>query len=102
MAEPGRQRLRRALSDHGRDSASRAWDVFWRSTREKRLAGQSVRRGLNPVLVGMKRLGCGLHRTTGISISIGMEIGLLFLARVLLLNAATLSAVLVCCIRVFA
>ncbi|KAM9185167.1 rho GTPase-activating protein 7-like [Mergus octosetaceus] len=38
MAEPGRQRLRRALSDHGRDSASRAWDVFWRSTREKRLA----------------------------------------------------------------
>ncbi|XP_051649457.1 rho GTPase-activating protein 7-like isoform X1 [Manacus candei] len=37
MAAQGRPLLRRCLSDHPGGSASRAWDGFWRTAREKRL-----------------------------------------------------------------
>uniref|UniRef100_A0A3Q2PPF3 Si:dkeyp-23e4.3 n=1 Tax=Fundulus heteroclitus TaxID=8078 RepID=A0A3Q2PPF3_FUNHE len=32
-----KSRLRRSLSEHVKDSTNKAWDVFWRSLREKRL-----------------------------------------------------------------
>ncbi|XP_014425341.1 rho GTPase-activating protein 7-like isoform X3 [Pelodiscus sinensis] len=38
MAYPGKSRLRRSFSEHIKDSTNKAWDVFWKSTREKRLS----------------------------------------------------------------
>lgn len=38
MAYPGKLRLRRSFSEHIKDSTNRAWDIFWKSTREKRLS----------------------------------------------------------------
>ncbi|XP_075571754.1 rho GTPase-activating protein 7-like [Pelecanus crispus] len=38
MEVPGKPCLRRCLSDHPRGSTSKAWDGFWKSAREKRLA----------------------------------------------------------------
>lgn len=49
MAARGRPHLRRCLSDHPGGSTSWAWDGFWRTAREKRLAGQS-RGSCNPTL----------------------------------------------------
>lgn len=40
MAYPGKSRLRRSFSEHIRVSTNKAWDVFWKSAREKRLSGQ--------------------------------------------------------------
>ncbi|KAM6251765.1 rho GTPase-activating protein 7-like [Porphyrio hochstetteri] len=37
MQAPGKPRLRRCLSDHPGGSASKGWDGFWKSAREKRL-----------------------------------------------------------------
>lgn len=33
--------LRRSFSEHVKDSTNKAWDVFWRSVRERRLWGES-------------------------------------------------------------
>ncbi|XP_067422726.1 rho GTPase-activating protein 7-like isoform X2 [Emydura macquarii macquarii] len=38
MAYPGKSRLRRSFSEHIKDSTNKAWDVFWKSAREKRLS----------------------------------------------------------------
>nr|XP_028573317.1 rho GTPase-activating protein 7-like isoform X1 [Podarcis muralis] len=38
MAYPGRSHLRRSFSEHIRVSTNKAWDVFWKSAREKRLS----------------------------------------------------------------
>ncbi|XP_062976633.1 rho GTPase-activating protein 7-like [Elgaria multicarinata webbii] len=38
MAYPGKSLLRRSFSEHIRVSTTKAWDVFWKSTREKRLS----------------------------------------------------------------
>ncbi|XP_077680511.1 rho GTPase-activating protein 7-like [Eretmochelys imbricata] len=38
MAYPGKSRLRRSFSEHIKDSTNKAWDVFWKSVREKRLS----------------------------------------------------------------
>ncbi|XP_030428999.1 rho GTPase-activating protein 7-like isoform X1 [Gopherus evgoodei] len=38
MAYPEKSRLRRSFSEHIKDSTNKAWDVFWKSTREKRLS----------------------------------------------------------------
>lgn len=32
--------LRRSFSEHVKDSTNKAWDVFWRSVRERRLWGE--------------------------------------------------------------
>lgn len=50
MAARGRPHLRRCLSDHPGGASSWAWDGFWRTAREKRLAGQS-KGSRNPTLV---------------------------------------------------
>ncbi|XP_042305810.1 rho GTPase-activating protein 7-like isoform X3 [Sceloporus undulatus] len=38
MAYPGKSRLRRSFSEHIKVSTNKAWDVFWKSAREKRLS----------------------------------------------------------------
>ncbi|XP_075458001.1 rho GTPase-activating protein 7-like isoform X2 [Ascaphus truei] len=38
MAYPGKYRLRRSFSEHIKVSTSKAWDVFWKSARERRLS----------------------------------------------------------------
>ncbi|XP_028840220.1 rho GTPase-activating protein 7 isoform X1 [Denticeps clupeoides] len=38
MAQRVKIQLRRSFSEHMKDSTNRAWDVIWRSTREKRLS----------------------------------------------------------------
>ncbi|XP_060039270.1 rho GTPase-activating protein 7 isoform X9 [Erinaceus europaeus] len=43
MARPQRAPLRRSFSDHIRDSTARALDVIWKNTRDRRLAGKSVK-----------------------------------------------------------
>lgn len=43
MAYPGNSRLKRSFSEHIRVSTYKAWDVFWKSTRETRLSGQLSR-----------------------------------------------------------
>ncbi|XP_052608015.1 rho GTPase-activating protein 7 isoform X4 [Peromyscus californicus insignis] len=43
MARPLRAPLRRSFSDHIRDSTARALDAIWKNTRERRLAGKSVK-----------------------------------------------------------
>ncbi|XP_054556805.1 rho GTPase-activating protein 7 isoform X5 [Talpa occidentalis] len=43
MARPLRAPLRRSFSDHIRDSTARALDVIWKNTRDRRLAGKSVK-----------------------------------------------------------
>lgn len=37
----GMRPLRRSFSEHVKDSTNRAWDVFWRGVRERRLWGES-------------------------------------------------------------
>lgn len=32
--------LRRSFSEHVKDSTNKAWDVFWRGVRERRLSGE--------------------------------------------------------------
>ncbi|KAM4746904.1 rho GTPase-activating protein 7-like [Rhinophrynus dorsalis] len=38
MAYPGKTRLKRSLSEHIKVSTNKAWDVFWKSARERRLS----------------------------------------------------------------
>ncbi|KAM8973066.1 rho GTPase-activating protein 7-like [Pelodytes ibericus] len=38
MAYPGKSRLKRSLSEHIKVSTNKAWDVFWKSARERRLS----------------------------------------------------------------
>ncbi|XP_028668763.1 rho GTPase-activating protein 7 isoform X1 [Erpetoichthys calabaricus] len=38
MANSGKLPLRRSFSEHIKDSTNKAWDMFWKSTREKRLS----------------------------------------------------------------
>lgn len=40
MAYPEKSHLRRSFSEHIRVSTNKAWDIFWKSAREKRLSGQ--------------------------------------------------------------
>lgn len=64
MEAPRKPRLRRCLSDHPGGSSGKGWDGFWKSAREKRLAGQS--KGIcNPELVGNEHQGCGLDQGMG-------------------------------------
>lgn len=37
----GTRPLRRSFSEHVKDSTNKAWDVFWRGVRERRLWGES-------------------------------------------------------------
>lgn len=37
----GKPSLRRSFSEHVKDSTNKAWDVFWKSVRERRLWGES-------------------------------------------------------------
>lgn len=39
---PGTRPLRRSFSEHVKDSTNKAWNVFWRGVRERRLWGESV------------------------------------------------------------
>ncbi|XP_006632006.2 rho GTPase-activating protein 7 isoform X1 [Lepisosteus oculatus] len=38
MAQLGKSPLRRSFSEHIKDSTNKAWDIFWKSAREKRLS----------------------------------------------------------------
>lgn len=39
---PGTHPLRRSFSEHVKDSTNKAWNVFWRGVRERRLWGESM------------------------------------------------------------
>lgn len=38
---PSTRPLRRSFSEHVKDSTNKAWDIFWRGVRERRLWGES-------------------------------------------------------------
>lgn len=40
MAHTVKAPLRRSFSEHVKDSTNKAWDIFWKSAREKRLSGK--------------------------------------------------------------
>lgn len=42
MAHTVKTPLRRSFSEHVKDSTNKAWDVFWKSAREKRLSGKVI------------------------------------------------------------
>lgn len=40
LIRPAKMPLQRSFSEHVKDSTNKAWDVFWRSVRERRLWGE--------------------------------------------------------------
>lgn len=42
MAHTVKTPLRRSFSEHVKDSTNKAWDIFWKSAREKRLSGKVI------------------------------------------------------------
>ncbi|KAK2882254.1 hypothetical protein Q8A73_022764 [Channa argus] len=55
QSPPAKPSLRRSFSEHVKDSTNKAWDVFWRNMRERRLWGESG----TLRLVGVLELGVG-------------------------------------------
>lgn len=49
--------LRRSFSEHVKDSTNKAWDVFWRGVRERRLGGESWSHLIILLVISMEKAG---------------------------------------------